>query len=154
MQRMSFVVGSAAILIAATAWGVTQNPQCVLDAKNEKQLCTQTCQDNFRAAKDLCWNVNHDCADACRAGRDTCVAPIYTALQTCIDGCKATLDTAEANCRALYAKGTSERDTCIDQAQVVAFSCRDTCRENLDRNGLKQCRKVFRSCLQACPPAN
>lgn len=154
MTRIWLVCGALAVFMSPAAWGFTKNPQCVLDAKAEKQLCTSTCQDNFRADKDLCWNVNHDCADVCRAERDTCVAPIYTALQTCLDGCNATLDTAKATCRALYADGDPQRDVCIDQAQGVAFNCRDTCREQLDRDGIKLCRQAFHECIFACPPAN
>ena len=152
MQRTSFIAGLGLVLLAATAWGFTRNPQCVQDGAKEKQACIDTCKEDFQAAKDTCWNVDHDCMDTCRAGRDTSVAPIFGALKGCIDGCKATLDDAKANCRTAYAEGTPERDTCIDQAQVVAFSCRDTCRENLDRDGLKQCGKDFRACLRACPP--
>lgn len=154
MTRIWLVCGALAVFMAPASWAFTRNPQCVLDAKAQKQLCTSTCQDNFRFAKDLCWNVNHDCADACRADRDTCVAPIYAALQGCLDSCDATLDGAKADCRALYAEGTPERDQCIDLAQTVAFQCRDTCREQLDRIGLGLCRAAFRNCIVACPPAN
>jgi hypothetical protein len=141
------------VLLAATAWGLTKNPQCVQDGAKEKQACIQTCKENFQAAKDTCWNVDHDCMESCRAGRVTCVTPIYTALKTCIDGCRAALDTAKADCRAWYTEGTPERDTCIDQAQVLAFSCRDGCWESRDKPALTACRKAFLSCRNACPPA-
>lgn len=153
MRRIPLVLGLGAILIGATAWGITPNPQCVLDAKSAKQLCTQTCQDNFRMAKDDCRNVDHDCADTCRGVRDTCLAPIYAVLQSCLDVCNTTLDSAKTDCRALYAKGSDDRNHCIDAAQITAFMCRDTCRENLDRAALRECRKAFHQCMVACPPA-
>ena len=154
MKRIWLVCGALAIFMAPAAWALTKNAECVLDAKAQKQLCVSTCQENFRFAKDLCWNVDHDCADACRAGRDVCVAPIYAALQNCLDPCSTTLEAAKTVCRNLWAEGTPERDTCIDDAQGVAFGCRDTCREQLDREGLIACRAQFRACITACPAAN
>ena len=153
MKRIWLVCG-ALVAFASAAGALTQRAQCVLDAKGQKQLCTSTCQDNFTLAKDLCRNVDHDCADACRAGRDVCVAPIYAALQSCLDGCNGTLDAVKAGCRAQFAEGTPERDQCIDAAQLTAYSCRDLCREQLDRDGLKACKEIFRACIFACPPAN
>jgi hypothetical protein len=152
MGRISLVVGLGAILIGASAWGLTQNLQCVANAAKQKVLCKQTCQEDFATAKDQCLNVDPVCANTCRTDRATRVAPTYAALQTCIDGCQATLDTAKANCRDMYPNDPEGRDTCIDQAQVVAFSCRDTCREGLDRSALKQCWKAFHQCMVACPP--
>jgi len=153
MRPTSAAIGLGFVLFAATAWGFTRNPQCVKDGAKEKQACVDTCKENFQAAKDTCWNVEHSCMDACRAGRDLCVAPIYAALQACIDGCKATLESAKTDCRAMYGDGTPERDQCIDLAQLTAFSCRDTCWENRDKAALKTCRNLFLSCRKACPPA-
>jgi len=144
---------AASLMSAAAAWGVQSNPQCVKDARITKKDCVATCVDQFKVAKDSCLNVNHDCADACRAGRKTCFDQPLSALQTCTSGCNSTLDGAKADCRSKWAEGTPERDKCIDDAQVAAFQCRDTCREGLDRATLRLCRQTFHSCMRACPPA-
>ena len=151
------VLGTAAVMNVSMARAIMPNPQCVQDARAEMLQCKSTCQDNFVVAKDMCRNVDHSCADACRAGRDACVAGPLGALQSCIDGCDTTLYGAKTDCRNQFGQnGTTpdpaQLDQCIDNAQITAFTCRDGCRENLDKKALKQCRITFQACIRACPP--
>ena len=145
------IIFSGALLLTSQASAVTPNPRCVQDAKDERNLCVYKCQEEFRVDKDACRKVDHDCADACRAGFETCVEPFLTTLADDKAACQTTLDAAKVTCRSLYGAGTPERDTCIDQAQLVAFECRDTARENV-ASDLKACRLAFRDCIKACPP--
>ena len=156
MKRISISVQMGAVctafLLSATVAGaITSNPQCVHEANQTKKACVATCQDNFQVDKDMCHNVDHDCADACRAGRAVCVGPIHDALSSCLDGCQSTLDAAKADCRANNPQGSPERDACIDAAQVIAFQCRDQCREDVNHAALKQCQKIFHACIVTCP---
>jgi hypothetical protein len=144
------IIFSGALILTSQASAVTSNPKCVQDAKDERNLCITKCQEEFRVDKDACRNVDHDCADACRAGFETCVEPFLTILADDKAACQTTLDTAKVTCRNLYGAGTPERDTCIDQAQLVAFACRDLARENV-ASGLRACRDAFRTCIKACP---
>jgi len=153
-MRMLAVFTAASLLSATGAGGLQSNPQCVRDARLTRKDCAATCDEQFKVSKDSCLNVNHACADACRAGRSTCFDQPLSALQSCVAGCNATLDAKTADCRSQFAEGTPERDHCIDDAQVVAFQCRDVCREALDRNALRLCRQAFHACMNACPPAN
>jgi hypothetical protein len=145
------IILSGTLILISSAIAVTPNPECVQDAKNEKNLCVAKCQEEFRVDKDACRNVDHDCADACREGFETCVEPFLTKLATDKADCLATLEAAKVTCRGLYGAGTQERDTCIDQAQLVTFACRDLARENV-ASGLIACRDAFRTCIKACPP--
>jgi hypothetical protein len=147
------IIFSGALMFSSSAMAVTPNPQCVQDAKNERNLCVVKCQEEFRADKDGCRNVDHDCADGCREDYVGCVDPYLTDLATCKAACQTTLDTTKANCRTNNPiVGSVERDVCIDGAQLAAFLCRDTCRENVAAD-LKSCSNTFRACIKACPPA-
>jgi hypothetical protein len=157
--QMGAVIG-AVVLTGAVAGAIMRDPQCVHDANQTKKDCVATCQENFSVARDLCRNVNHECADACRAGRKACVDPIRQVLTDCLGGCQATLDQAKADCRAdpNNPPGSTSLDTCIDNAQIAAFTCRDNCRESFNtqanRDALKNCRRIFHACITTCPPAN
>lgn len=143
----------AATVLAAPSFAHEDTRPCVGDAKGEMQLCKAACKETFRAEKDLCRNVDHDCADACRAGLEVCILEPVTELQDCKDKeCNDPLEAAKAQCRQQFPPETPERDKCIDAAQVVAFQCRDACREGV-RDELKLCRKALRACIKACPPA-
>lgn len=148
---------AAAVISRSPVGAIMPNPQCVKDARAEMRQCKATCQDDFVAAKDLCRNVDHACADACRAGREVCVAGPLGALAACKDSCNATRDSAVSSCRQQFGQNgqtpdPAQLDQCIDAAQTAAFQCRDTCRENLDRGALKLCRQIFRACIHVCLP--
>lgn len=146
------ILAGAILLGAGPAAAIAQNPECILDARDDFLACKVVCREAYRVEKDLCRNIDHDCADACRAGHQTCVEPPLTALAACKAACNATLAGEKQNCRDLYEPETPERDQCIDAAQVIAFQCRDTCREGV-RAEIRLCRQVLRACARACPPA-
>jgi hypothetical protein len=141
--------------IGSTVFAKSPNAGCVKDAAQAKVLCKAQCEQTFLAAKDLCRNIDHDCADQCRAGLVLCLegsnqdGPLPV-LDACVDTCNATLETAKANCRQLYPQGSADRANCIDQAQVTAFQCRDTCREGVAA-AIRACRMTFHTCIMACP---
>ena len=89
--------------------------------RDERNLCVlQTCQEEFRVDKDACRNVDHDCAEACRAGFETCVEPFLTTLADCkaacqSDSCKLPRLPAASH---YPVQGRPARDTCIDQARL------------------------------------
>ena len=154
LMLISSLFGAALIAtcISATARADSASTQqCKDDAKQEFQACKATCQESYQVAKDMCRNVSHDCAEGCRATRDTCVAPPLDALDACKQACQTQFEADKEPCTQLE-KGSAERDACIDAAQVKAFQCRDTCRENADHATLSQCYKQFRNCIRACPP--
>ncbi len=121
---------------------------CRLQAKTDYKNCKTDCRESFQADKDGCRNCDHTFAEGCRASRAVCVAPFEDQLEACLGVCRTDLDAAKALC-------TPGDDACIDAAQVAAFICRDTCRENQAvRDGIKNCRTIFRGCMQQCPPAS
>jgi hypothetical protein len=148
-------VAMAGLLAASHAKAVETDPQCVASEANEMAFCKAVCQANFKTAKDLCRNIDHDCAETCRAGLEGCLdgpnGPL-TQLDACRIGCADDLESAVTNCRNTTTIGTPERDQCVDAAQVLAFQCRDTCREGV-ATGLRQCRDLLKGCIQACPPS-
>jgi hypothetical protein len=154
MARVFGTVLVGLLWTVSAAMAVEDDPQCVEDAREAKKLCDAACREQYQVSKDECRNVDHDCAEACRAGRRACFDQPLADLQACVEGCNSTHETKRADCRAQFEAGTPERDQCIDQAQVEAFQCRDQCRENVGRAALKQCRKTFRACIGACPPAD
>jgi hypothetical protein len=150
------IVFSGVLIFSSPAIAVTSNPQCVQGAKSARVDCVAACQESFRVAKDACRNVDHDCADACRAGYDTCIQndPTLIALANCKAGCETSLEAAKTACREKYLQGTVERDACIDLEQIIAFTCRDECREDYNAApAVKACRDQFRACIGSCPPA-
>jgi hypothetical protein len=105
------------------------------------------CDEDFVIVRDLCRNLDPECAAGCRVAQAECRAPIVAALEGCVDRCREQLNADRAACPR---RGRG-RDFCIDRAQVRAFLCRDECRENLQvRAGLKACRSVFNTCMNGC----
>jgi hypothetical protein len=130
-----------------------EQAQCVHDARDESRLCKALCKDDLRTDKDLCAGFDHDCADACRAGEDVCRHAPISEVDMCKEtNCEDPLEDAQDLCREQFPSGTPGRDDCIDAARLVAFQCRDECRDGV-RDDLKLCRKAFKACLNACPPA-
>lgn len=134
------------------------DPACIAQSKETFKACRQQCSDDYKDDKFRCRNVDPGCGNACLAGREVCLEPINATLDTCLDGCKATLqDTKQNQCHAPCAAGDTVCDGCVDDAQVAAFVCRDNCREDFRANhtdDVKQCRAIFRACVHACPPAS
>ena len=152
---LSLAVPTAALSATAVRTEAIQsNPQCVADATKNMIECRSTCREQFQVDKDMCRNIDHDCAESCRTDLDACLdgpdGPL-TKLEVCRLGCTDTLDTAISACRQQFGRGTPDLDKCIDDAQVAAFVCRDGCRE-ANRAGILACRQSFRTCLVACPP--
>ncbi len=147
------VLGFVGVLIdSSIIMAVDTNRPCVDDARKEYESCKAACQEQFLVDKDLCRNVNHECADTCRAEHSLCVEPFLQTLEACKDDCDETLKAQKQACRSQFGEGTTERDHCIDVAQVAGFICRDTCREGVSSQ-LKQCTKALHACINKCPPA-
>ena len=151
----ALVVFAAAGRVSSPARAAEANPECVSSAADEMAFCKAVCQANFKTSKDLCRNIDHDCAETCREGHEGCLdgpqGPM-TQLEACRLGCVDDLETAVTNCRETTTPDTPERDACVDAAQTLAFQCRDTCREGAT-DGLQNCRALFKECIRACPPA-
>jgi len=154
MIRTSILAAASLLVLGTSAWALTPNPACVRDARDEFVLCKAACRESFQVDKDMCRNVDHDCAEAARAGRQACVSGPLEDLRECKDDCNATLAGERQKCRTDHPPDTDPTgfDTCVDAAQVVAFQCKDGCREGV-AGELKLCRKTFRATLKACPPA-
>lgn len=156
------VLGAAVcgVLVAAGWIGVPvasaleADPVCIADAVAAKKDCKLRCKDDFLLAKDNCRNVDHACADGCRAQRGLCYDGPIAALEACLAQANADLEAAKTACRNQEPPlDPVALDACIDLAQVTAFTSRDTCREGLDREAIKLCRKAFHECMRGCPPA-
>ncbi len=154
-MRFTSILSVAAVLavsaVGHTAWGQdTTTQQCMTDAKDVYNTKRKALQDEFKAAKDACRNVDHVCAEACRTTREACVAGPEAAVDTCNDACKATQKAARDTCKANTAEGSAERKQCTDAAELAAYECRHTCRDSTDRDALKQCKDAFKTCIQGC----
>lgn len=137
---------------SAQAFDKQTQRQCMADARAEVKTCNALCKDAFQAEKDTCRKVDHDCAEAAREERESCVGGVLTALAQCVQaecaGFRADIET----CRATYPVGDPSRDSCVDNAQLLNFQCRDQCRENVQLHpSLKACRTDFRAAIKACP---
>ena len=146
-------LGLGVLLAASPASAVKRNRPCVRSATVDRGACYTTCRDDFQVAKDACQNIDHACAETCRANREACRAAPLSALVVCRAPCESALADAVTNCRNTTSRGTPERDQCIDAVQVTAFQCRDTCREQA-APALRKCRADYTACIKACPPAN
>jgi hypothetical protein len=141
-----------AVLLAAALWVSSAGAsECTQDAKGGLRDCKTGCKEDFQVAKDNCNNKDHDCMELCRANRDQCRED--SGIDQAIAQCQADLASARAVCRQQNPAGSTALDHCIDQAQIVAFQCRDAAREKA-KPALVQCRKTFRGCARACPPAD
>src|SRR5262245_66525004 len=95
-------------LVASAAFAAEANPQCVAQATGDFLLCRQQCREAYQVGKDMCRNIDHDCAESCRAGLDACLdgpnGPL-TQLETCRMGCGDALETAVQACREQFGVG-------------------------------------------------
>ncbi len=120
---------------------------CVQDAKDLRGQCRMECDDDFVISRDLCRNIDPECAAGCRTELAACRAPIVTALEQCVDSCRDQVNAARAACP----KRGRGRDFCMDRANIHAFLCRDECRDDLQvHEGLKACRQGFNGCMRGC----
>ena len=146
----SFAAAAALALVIAAPAISAASDSCRAEAKQISKDCKADCKEDFQAAKDGCLNRDHVCVEVCRAERYDCRQA--TGFDAAIDACNDTLAAAKQQCRdnPNNPPGSTNRDDCIDQVQVIAFQCRDDARE-AKKPALKQCRKDFRACAQACP---
>ncbi|MGH7894000.1 MAG: hypothetical protein ACREQL_04980 [Candidatus Binatia bacterium] len=130
----------------------TTTAECRIQAKNDYLVCKLGCREANQSDKDNCRNCEHTFAEGCRASRAICVDPFEEILEGCLEVCRADLATAKGLC---VPGDPLAYDACIDAAQLAAFSCRDLCREDtVVRDGIKNCRLIFRGCMHLCPPAS
>jgi len=139
------------LLLLVGVGGAWAEPGCVQEAKDQRAQCRTSCDEDFVMARDLCRNIDPECAAACRVALADCRAPIVSALEGCVDGCRNQLNADRGACP----RRSRGRDFCVDRAQIRAFLCRDECRDNLQvRAGLKACNDAFTTCMSGCglPP--
>lgn len=135
------------LLLAVGVGGAVADSQCVQDAKEQRGQCRLACDDDFVITRDICRNLDPECAAACRASHAECRGLVVAPLEQCVDGCRVQLNGERAACP----RRGPDRDRCVDRAQIRAFICRDDCRENLQVNpGLKSCRRTFDACMEGC----
>jgi len=148
IRRLALLVACGVLLgVSAASAG---NP-CFNDAKGAVKECITGAQEDFQAAKDACFNRDHPCVEACRAGREDCING--TGIVQAFASCAATLAGAAQQCRSQYPQGSVAREQCLDQAEVVGFQCRLTARRQFGHQ-VRDCRQAFFVCAKACPPAN
>jgi hypothetical protein len=140
---LSFIALGASIVVASV---------CIQDGKNGLRDCKAGCKDTFLTTKDVCNNRDPNCMTICRADRAGCRAD--TGIDEDLAKCQADLFAAKAVCRdPNHPLDPNALGHCIDQAEIVAFQCRDAAREKW-HSALAICRKQFRICARACPPAD
>ena len=141
---MGLVLGLSLVAVPAAR---ATNP-CISDAKETFTDAYAQCKEDYQVAKDNCINKDHDCVEACRAGREQCV--IASGLPDALDVCRTVLYAAKADCRTNNPPDSTALDSCIDQKQVAAFQCRQAARKAA-KPAVVACRTGFRACVQACP---
>lgn len=146
MRALSAMI-TLGLLLTVGVGGAAAESECVQGAKEQRGQCHMACDEDFSIARDLCRNIDPVCGAGCRIALAECRAPIVSALESCIDGCRERLNADRAACPR---RGRG-RDFCVDRAQVRAFLCRDECRDTLQvRAGLNACRQAFNTCMNGC----
>jgi hypothetical protein len=143
-MTLGLAVGLA---LGAAGSGWAHDP-CIGDAQAQFADCKGESKEAFQVAKDGCWNREHDCVEACRAGREECT--LATGLDDDLSACRNTLRGAKDVCRAENPTDPLALDDCIDRRQVEAFLCRKAARVAA-KPLLSLCRLSFRTCARACP---
>jgi len=147
MRALGTTILVGFVLTAGTAVAGGGDSSCVQDAKQQRAQCRMACDDDFVVMRDVCRNIDPECAAGCRAAKAACRTPILTALAACVDDCEHQAEADRASCPR---RGRG-RDFCLEQAQLHDFLCRDQCRETLHvRAGLDECRKTFAACMSGC----
>ena len=135
------------LLLTVGVGGAVADSECVQDAKEVRGQCRMDCDDEFVITRDICRNIDPECAAGCRVAKNECRDAVATALENCFGGCRAQLDSDRAACPR---RGRG-RDFCMDRAQIRAFLCKDECRETLRvRAALNACQATFRTCMSGC----
>lgn len=146
MRTLSATIALGFILTAGVA-GAGNDSQCVQDAKEQRGQCRMACDDDFVVMRDLCRNIDPECAAGCRAVKAACREPILTALAGCVEDCDHQVEVDRAACPR---RGRG-RDFCLQRAQLRGFLCRDECRDSLHVHaGLEGCRTTFSTCMNGC----
>jgi len=172
---MTILAYAMAALVAGARSANAQTPTstCVAQAKADYVACRTQCKQDFVDARFSCRNVDPQCGEACRAGREACVENVDNILESgklpdgsdladCTggtDACRANFKAAKTACNAPCAPNDAECNGCVDNAQLTNFTCRDNCRDSWRANptviALRQsCRASFKACVQQCPPAS
>jgi hypothetical protein len=135
------------LVLTMGAGRAAADSQCMQDAKTQRGECRTQCDQDFVVARDLCRNIDPECAAACRVTLEQCRAPIVAVLQACLETCATQQNSDRAACPP---RGRS-RGFCMDHAQVRSFLCADDCREDPQvHDGLAACRDAFRTCMDGC----
>ncbi len=148
-RRLPLSCAVALLVLGTTTLAAAGPGPCVREAKRDAKDCAATCKEGLQVAKDACLNREHACVEVCRANRSQC--RLDSGIDAALDACHDALEARRAACHAN--PPPEGLDDCIDDAQIDAFECRDAARE-FARPLLKQCRKDFRACAKACPPAD
>jgi len=135
------------LVLTVGAGRAAADSPCIQDAKAQRGECRTQCDEDFVVARDLCRNIDPECAAGCRVAFEQCRAPIVAVLQACLEACTTQQNSDRASCPS---RGRG-RGFCMDHAQVRAFLCADDCREDPQvHDGLAACRDAFRTCMDGC----
>jgi hypothetical protein len=146
MRALSTTILLGLLLTVGVGRAVADS-ECIQDAKEQRGQCRTACDEDFVIAKDLCRNIDPECAAGCRVEHAACRDGVIAELGTCVDACRVQLNADRGACP----KRGRGRDFCMDRAQVQAFLCRDECRDGLQvRRRLNGCRDDFRTCMTGC----
>lgn len=146
MRALGATMTLGLLLVVGVGSAAADSP-CMQDAKEVHGQCRMECDEDFVIARDLCRNIDPECAAGCRAESEACRAPVVAALEQCVDGCRDQLNTERAACPR---RGRG-RDFCVDRANIRAFLCRDECRDGLHvHEALQACRQDFNVCMNGC----
>ena len=148
IRRYGMALGLAVGLALLAGGNARAGDPCIGDAQEQFTEGKAQCKEAFQVAKDGCWNREHDCVEACRAGRDVCRT--LTGIDAALDVCRDTLRDAKAACRLAHPSDPIGLDLCIDGVQVDAFLCRKAA-QLAAKLPLALCRATFRACARACP---
>jgi len=156
MVWQAALVVAASLAVTGVAWSHNDpnSPvgQCIQDAVQTRQSCTQTCRDDFQASVDTCRNLNPSCAEAAREARQTCVQSVFTSLQQCIaENCATPQPTPHWRGQGDDGEGDGQGE-CDGDGGLGNFQCREQCRQTVDvMGGLTACRDAFRTAISQCP---
>ncbi len=146
MRALGTVLSFALVLMIGVGRAAADS-QCIQDAKAQRGECRTQCDEDFVVARDLCSNVDPECAAACRVTLEQCRAPIVAVLQSCLEACTTQQNADRTGCPS---RGRG-RGFCMDHAEVRAFLCADDCRADPQvHDGLAACRDAFRTCMDGC----
>lgn len=159
MKNNLLVLAVLGVLLVFSATFAQEDPgQCRRLATERYNQCRADCQDVFITEKDGCRNIDHACAEQCRANLAACVAPYQQALDQCFDVCGDTLRTTREECRTIPDPVLKQQ--CLTSAELANWVCRERCRVTTRvegkwwRQGMVECRRAARACFKACPPAS